>query len=260
MMPITYTVFSTWQYPRPQRTLDFGCSGTVWFLSIGFTTVFAALYCRTRRINFVYRNALKFRRVTVRAKDVAWPIVLLLAVNVVILSVWTAVHPPQFQAIVMDFDIYDRAIAIRYTCFADASAATLVCLVLLILADISAMVLLNVESYRARHLPSQFNESRFIAITNLVLLEALIIGTPILIVVRTQRAAFVVVKVVLCFILCMAVLVPTFVPKFSNHAKASERRVVRSLPDDVAELAALHSPCQSHGAKKERVDQSTAVR
>jgi hypothetical protein len=40
------------------------CKSIPWLLALGFTIMFSGLYAKLRRVNIVFRNASKFRRVT----------------------------------------------------------------------------------------------------------------------------------------------------------------------------------------------------
>ena len=82
------------------------------------------------------------------------------------------------------------------------------------------------EAYRARHLPIQFNETRYIAFSNLILLENLLIGMPAIFIARNDPTIFTLVLNVLLCIMCLGVLLPVFVPKFTNAHDVKSRRFV----------------------------------
>jgi hypothetical protein len=223
------SVFLTWQQPLPQAVLDAACMANPWFLSLGLTTVFSGLFAKVWRVHRLFKNARKFRRVTIRALDVLWPLAILLTLNVVILTVWTVLDPLIWDEVEVSSDSYGRAVSVRYSCFAIGSggrSVSLTCLILMIAVNVVASLLLNIESYRARQLPSQFNESSYIAITSLILLEASVISIPILVVVSGQRSALVLVRSVFNFILCLGVLLPIFLPKFTSQTGINKKRSV----------------------------------
>lgn len=82
------------------------------------------------------------------------------------------------------------------------------------------------QSYRARNLPSQFNESKYIAVSNLVLVESLIIGCPVLVIARDDPATFSLALNALVAVMSLAVLLPVFVPKFTIANDLKNRRYV----------------------------------
>lgn len=221
------SVFLTWQQPLPDAVLDVACMANPWFMSLGLTTIFAALFAKTWRIRRLYSSAKVFRRVTIRARDVVWPLVILLTINVIILTVWTVLDPLEWNEVIVEKDSYGRVLDVRYSCYAIGSTdVSLVCLLLMVAVNLFSSVLLNVESYRARKLPSEFNETNYIAITNLILLEACTLSVPILVVVSNQRTAFVLVRSILNYLLCMGVLLPIFVPKFTSEKSGKAKRQV----------------------------------
>jgi 7 transmembrane sweet-taste receptor of 3 GCPR len=221
------SVFLTWQQPLPDAVLDVACMANPWFMSLGLTTIFAALFAKTWRIRRLYSSAKVFRRVTIRARDVVWPLVILLTINVIILTVWTVLDPLEWDKVIVEEDSYGRVLDIRYSCYAIVSTdVSLVCLLLMVAVNLFSSALLNVESYRARKLPSEFNETNYIAITNLILLEACTLSVPILVVVSNQRTAFVLVRSILNYLLCMGVLLPIFVPKFTSEKSGKAKRQV----------------------------------
>lgn len=61
-----------------QAGLDIVCMSTLYLFSIGFVVVFSALYCKTYRLNQLYRHAARFRHVQIHVKDVLYPLIKLL--------------------------------------------------------------------------------------------------------------------------------------------------------------------------------------
>jgi hypothetical protein len=68
-----------------------------WLLSIGFCTIFSALFAKTWRLVKVLESAARFRRVTVRVKDVLYSFFGLLMANIIILTCWTTINPLVFR-------------------------------------------------------------------------------------------------------------------------------------------------------------------
>jgi gamma-aminobutyric acid type B receptor len=84
----------------------------------------------------------------------------------------------------------------------------------------------NYQSYRARSLPSEFNETFYLAMTNLIILEGLVLGAPILFIVGDDPTSFMLIRSLLVSIICFAVLLPIFVPKFTHAEDVESRRQV----------------------------------
>jgi hypothetical protein len=75
-------------------------------------------------------------------------------------------------------------------------------------------------------LPSEFNESRDVAVSMASLLEALLIGLPFVLISVKPTAVFLSRAVILC-VACLAILLPMFVPKWVNkdHPAPPKRKV-----------------------------------
>ena len=84
---------------------------------------------------------------------------------------------------------------------------------LLVCLNLSAFILAGYQSFKSRHLPSVFNESFYMTVTICVILEAFLIGLPILVVVNVNNIAFMVIGSWIITIAALAVLFPMFWPK-----------------------------------------------
>merc|ERR1711865_1126214 len=69
------------------------CMSVLWLIAIGFSVCFAALFSKIWRLNKIVKSARSFRRITIKANDVMMPFILLLALNVIFLIVWTVQDP-----------------------------------------------------------------------------------------------------------------------------------------------------------------------
>jgi hypothetical protein len=223
---------STFQEPLPQRLLDVACMLDRYLFSVGFSMTFAALYSKTWRINTVHANAKKFRRVTIRVRDALLPFAILTVLNMVILVTWTIVAPLKWERIIKAEDMFGQPIESRGTCFSsvyyrDRTETTFLCL--LGAVNVTALLCSNYQSYRARALPSEYNETVYMAMTNFIILEGMVLGAPILFLVGSDPASFMLINSLLVSIICLAVLGPMFVPKFNKAKDEKARRSVSNL-------------------------------
>jgi hypothetical protein len=224
---------STFQEPLPQRLLDVACMLDRYLFSVGFSMTFAALFSKTWRINSVYANAKKCRRVTIRVKDALLPFATFTVLNIVILVTWTIVAPLKWERIIEAEDMFGQPLESRGTCFSSVyyrdNTAETKFLCLLGAVNVMALLCSNYQSYRARALPSEFNETLYLAMTNLVILEGLVLGAPILSLVGSDPASFMLINSLLVSIICLAVLGPMFVPKFNKAEDEKAKRSVSNL-------------------------------
>ena len=206
--------------PFQGPTMSFDpCMASAWFLALGFTTVFSALFAKTWRILRLYTNARRFRRVSIRAYDVLWPIVILLALNAIVLTLWTVLSPLTWERYPLETNIYGEVTSSTGACLHPQTASTLDWTFLGLLLGLNCFVLIlsNYVSYLARHLPSSFNESKYIFMSNVILLESFIIGIPVLVTVRERnQSGIFMVRAFLDAVVCLGVLLPIFVPKFTK--------------------------------------------
>lgn len=94
----------------------------------------------------------------------------------------------------------------------------------ILLVNIAALVVANYQCYKARNVPNDFNESFYIALANAAMLEAVLLGGPILLVVSEDPVANFLVRSILATIVCFTILLPVFVPKYVQSIIRNRRR------------------------------------
>jgi hypothetical protein len=219
----------TLQEPVSQRVLDVSCMLDIYLLSAGFSTTFAALFSKTWRINIVHANARKFRRVTILARDVLLPSAILMVLNMTILITWTIVARLRWEREIMEEDMFGQPVKSRGTCMLavkNRETAAMIFPFSLGAVNVIALWFSNYQSYRARSLPCEFNETFYLAVTNFVMFEGMVIGAPILFVVGDDPTSFMLIRSLLVSIICFAVLLPLFVPKFTQAKDIKAKRHV----------------------------------
>jgi succinate dehydrogenase hydrophobic anchor subunit len=171
-----------------------------------------------------------------------------MVLNMTILIAWTIVAPLQWERVIVGEDMFGQPVKSRGTCYnavKNRESAEIIFLVLLGAVNVAALLFSNYQSYRARMLPSEFNETFYLAMTNLIILEGLVIGAPILFVVGDDPTSYMLIRSLLVSIICFAVLVPMFVPKFTQAKDNKARRSVASAyskaDSNVANLTARAS-------------------
>ena len=109
------------------------------------------------------------------------------------------------------------------TCYNSESSGALqyTAIALLVLVNVAAIFFALYQSYKARNLPTDFNESFYVTVTTFSLLESLILGGPILLLVYDNPSADFLVRSVLVTITCLTILLPMFIPKYlQRHIRA----------------------------------------
>jgi len=173
------------------------------------------------------------RRVEVKAKDVMLPFGFLFLVNFLVLLSWTCVAPLRWTRVELaSFDQFGRSVQSYGTCFPPRASLSSYeissrsnILVTLGFFNLLAVILANYQCYKSRNVPSDFNESRYIGLSMLCILEGFLIGIPFLFfVIGEPTASFVLGSVFIAF-LCIAILIPTFASKvFMRQRRTMLRR------------------------------------
>ena len=136
--------------------------------------------------------------------------------NVTILAVWTAVAPLQHRRVSEpSFDHFGRSVESYGTCYGGRDdALQYVFAALILFINVVAIAFLLYQSYQARNLPTEFNESLYVSVTTVSLLEALLLAGPLLVLVYDSPSADFMIKSVLVTIAGLAILLPMFIPKY----------------------------------------------
>jgi ABC-type branched-subunit amino acid transport system substrate-binding protein len=203
------------------KGLDVACMIIPWLVFIGFVIALSALLAKSWRLNKLMRAGMQMRRIQVNVVDVMWPFAVLMTTNVALLFAWTLVAPLTYARI-QDSDNVDRfgRSAESYgTCISqsDNDVNVLAFQIPLLLVNFAALVIATYQSYRGRNLPTEFSESSQLAMSMASLLESLLLGAPILFVVKDDPTASFAVSSSLLSIACLCILLPVFVPKFQNR-------------------------------------------
>jgi gamma-aminobutyric acid type B receptor len=202
------------------------CMSQVWLLSVGFTTIFAALFSKTWRINKIFHNPNRFQKMSVAPRDVVAPLAILLTVNVMVLVTFTIRSPLEFIRKDHDgMDAWNRVISSYGTCHSGNNNNAWPYLGLLVLINTSALLFALIQAYQARSIQSEFSESQYIAIVMASFLQIFVIGVPLLFLVQTQPVELYVLKVAIVFLVSVVVLVCIFVPKMWHvHGRTKASR------------------------------------
>jgi len=193
------------------ETCSRACMSIPWLVILGWTIVFAALFSKLRRLNMAFRSAASFRRVAIKEQDVVLPFVALLGCNLAILLVWTFLTPLRWVRIQKSLtESYGRC---------QSSGSEVARMTVISLAGIvngAALLYANIEAYRARHISTEFGESKFIAMSMLSMLQVSIVGIPVLFLVEDNPLASYIIQSTLVFMFCMSILLWIFLPKMKT--------------------------------------------
>ncbi|CAB9524662.1 acid type B receptor subunit 2 [Seminavis robusta] len=159
------------------------CMAIPWLYSVGFCITFGTLFAKIRRVFFIFRNAVSTfgnRKQLVSVWETLAVIGAVLAVDVIILILWTALDPLQWQREVLTEDIFGVPLESIGYCTAEhwaIWAGLIVTLHLLLMAVACFMC------YAARNIPTRFAEGKYISIAMISNLQIFVVGVPILVII-----------------------------------------------------------------------------
>lgn len=191
-----------------------------WLICIGFTIAFASIFSKLYRINQVFKSNL--RKVKVTEKDVLKPFAVLFLLNIVVLITWTVVDPLRWsRQSISPFESYG-------TCRSEGTGvASAVCIALLALIALAALVLACMQAYQARAISDEYSESKYIGIAIICWLEVLIVGLPLMFLVKSNPTALYALESTLLFVVSTSLLLLVFVPKIRQRKVKRRKANVR---------------------------------
>lgn len=196
------------------------CMSFPWLFALGWCVAFSALYVKTRRVNRIMSNP-RLRRITITAKDAILPMLIMLALNLAILIVWTVYSPMTWEISATAYDMFDRAVEFQGSCGSDHQIAFVVPMVIL---NVGALGFALQQAYVARKISTEYAESEWIARCMVIILVIAFIGVPVLILANDNSRAFFFVLAAILFIVCMSLLCVIFGPKMAHHHKKPDQR------------------------------------
>ncbi|KAI9101914.1 periplasmic binding protein-like I [Phlyctochytrium arcticum] len=144
------------------------CLAQTWLISTGYSLAMGALFTKTWRLMRIFGNE-KLHNAPLTDKRISLLTILVVAVNIALLAIWTAVEPPEPRRFDLDNGFSYRCISRNGD---DGSFIA-------ILAYTGSLMLINtIVAYRTRGITTKHNESRFIgiAVYNVALCSLLVIA------------------------------------------------------------------------------------
>ncbi|CAB9515608.1 acid type B receptor subunit 2 [Seminavis robusta] len=158
------------------------CMAIPWLYSVGFCITFGTLFAKIRRVFFIFRNATSTfgNKHLVSVWETLAVIGAVLAVDVFILILWTALDPLQWQREVLTEDIFGVPLESIGYCTAEHWAiwAGLIATLHLLLMAVACFM-----CYAARNIPTRFAEGKYISIAMISNLQIFVVGVPILVII-----------------------------------------------------------------------------
>ena len=160
---------------------NLACRCIPWLLTIGFSTIFCALFSKTWRANKLFHHRCRFQRMKVTEKDVIVPTVVIMPCNVIVLVCWTVFAPREYiRKAYPGTEGWNRVISTYGSCTGSvtAHAGSYPYFAILLIVNITLLVVANFQAYQARSIHTDFSESRYIAIIMASILQTFVVTIP----------------------------------------------------------------------------------
>ena len=139
------------------ESMDAACMAVPWLLCLGFGITFSALFAKTFRVNRLFSSNFR-KRVQLTARDVMAPIVIVATGNILVLGLWTGLHPLRWTREIVAVNQLEQGIESRGTCWTNLNddsggvPSFLPYTITLVVWNLGIMVLAVHQSYLARHI------------------------------------------------------------------------------------------------------------
>ena len=206
------------------------CMAVPWLLHFGWVTAFGSLFVKMRRVVKIFHSP-RLRRVTVQAKDVVMPMVLLLAINSTLLAIWTVFAVPSDDMWVrtpVAYDGFGRLSESHGKCNWSNGQPSI--LILLLVIDLLTLVITIQQAWVVRRLSLEFAESKWIARAMCMMLLISFVGIPLLVITNGDPSAVFFASTAIVFVSCMSLLTCIFFPKMSYQYHMRNEHLQQPMP------------------------------
>ncbi|VEU36846.1 unnamed protein product [Pseudo-nitzschia multistriata] len=234
---------------------NIACNAVAWQAFIGFGIVFSSIVCKTHRINIVMRNALRFSRITVTVEDTIKPVLLLTSLNILLLSLMTALNPITYETQIVEADEFDQPLETYSYCSWNNSLRYVIPLAVV---NLISVIVAIVEVWKARQIATEFSESQYIFRALIYMVVVFFIGGPIIFIASDNPNALAFVSSGIIFVATCGILLLMFIPKIIYQRKrylmkkkgTNKNRYSFSLGPSLTDSNALESDYYNTGGEK----------
>jgi hypothetical protein len=189
-----------------QKPTDNLCMAFPWLLGIGFNLVYGCLFIKTWVLYGVFRKAAQLKKTKLTPFYILKILAAFLAVEVILLVVWTVVDPPKVREINFENNTYG------YQCGNDSNTFW----VIFLTYKGAWLIFGAILAFLTRNIASEYNESKSIAYSIYVDIVLLIVAVPLATSIQNTNGGVVVIEVV---VICIAFTF-TMIGLFSKIWKA----------------------------------------
>jgi len=179
---------------------------------------FSALFAKTWRVNKIFHNPNRFKRIKVTEMDVMKPYIFMMGINLLVLSCWTAIAPLTYNRYdAVGTDDWNRVISTYGICTSESESKATddfwPFLGVILVINISLLVIANVQGYKARSIQTEYSESRYIIVIMTSMIQMFTLAVPCISLLSKQPRPYFIVMIIVIFCVSSAVLGFMFWPK-----------------------------------------------
>lgn len=224
------------------HNVDAACMATPWLFGVGFSLTFSALFAKVWRIRKIFVNARNFQRVEVQPKDVMKIMVGVLGAEIIVLLVWQLVDPLVWVRTVTLKSDLGYAVESVGTC---QNGNVIPYVTVIGVFNLGILMYSLWLCYVTRTLPSDFNESKWITASVISIFQLMILGIPVMVIVRDNPSANYCVRVCVFFLMSMSTMLFIYAPKFVKMHIVKESEA--NPPRPQTELERIRSRVSASG-------------
>ena len=230
---------------------DVNCMMQPFMYSLGFVFSFAALFAKITRIAKIFGNK-KLSRVTITWVDMMKPIVVLLAIDLVLLIMWSSDEDAalSWERVAQTTDYDGNVLESTGLCTGKTPwnyAVPILCLHFFVL------VYGNYMCYKCRNIGTAFSESKYVFMAMVSNLQIMALGVPMLIMVYDNPVSNYFMRTGIVFMNDFGVMMLIFVPKFILVFYGTEKDLAGATSTQAGTSTGAHTSDDSATAHQQEV-------
>jgi hypothetical protein len=194
---------------KPNPKLNMACMAEPILFSLGFFICFSALFLKAWRLIRIFNNS-KLKNLFLKDRQLFLYQLLIVVVVIVLNAIWAGIDPLVWQRQAVFLNAQGLVVESNGLCYSRSGIGPALPLVTAIM-----LVLLvgNYLAYLGRRIPTEFNESKWTAMTMIVTMESFAIGVPVLVLANNVPVAGYLIKCLIVLLVAGAVVGLIFGPK-----------------------------------------------
>jgi ABC-type phosphate transport system substrate-binding protein len=191
--------------------LDISCASEPILFTVGFFIMYSALFLKAWRLIRIFNNT-KLRHLYVKDAQLfayqAAVVTFVVALNLT----WVLTDPLHWKR---SAKISSERLGLVINSVGLCECHTAASAIPLLIGVLGVLILGNYLAYLGRHIPTEFNESKWTAMAMVVNLEAVLLGLPILVLANDNPTTGYVIKVFILMLMASATVGLVFLPKLA---------------------------------------------